>query len=172
MTIFKRFRDWWQKPISESPRDAEPTGSPQEVWQWQINCIGGSWRYKPMPQNFGLLIGTEADAEARLEASVSLPFYRVEKTVRYSGIRTYEFTAPERERHTPEFLMQTGAIRCVSRDLKLIRQWAGVPIPPRSDAPFIVEEESNPYLNDFAFHPITPQEHFIKGKREVADGES
>ena len=30
MMIFKLFREWWQKPISEAPRDAEPTGEPQE----------------------------------------------------------------------------------------------------------------------------------------------
>ena len=159
MTIFKRFRDWWNTSKSE------PDSEPQEVWQWQLNCIGGEYPPNRMPQNFGLLIGIEADAEARLEASVSLPCYTVEKTVRYSGIRTYEFTHPETERHTPDVMMQTGAIRCVSRDLQLIRQWKGAPFPPEANAPFLVEEKSNPYLNDFAFHPIKPQEHFITEER-------
>lgn len=143
-----------------------PEPEPQEVWQWQLNCIGRGYPPNRMPQNFGLLIGKEANAEACLEASVSLPFYIMNKTVRHSGIRTYEFTVPEAERHTSDFMIQTGAIRCVSRDLKLIRQWRGAPFPPEANAPFLVEEKPNPYLiNDFAFYPITPQTHFIKAER-------
>ena len=50
-----------------------PTTEPQEVWQWQINCVSRRYNlfHRPMPQNFGMLIGREADAEARLKASVS-----------------------------------------------------------------------------------------------------
>lgn len=163
MTIFIIFRDWWSKPMPE------PDSEPQEVWQWQLNCIGRGYPPNRMPQTFGLLIGRRADAEARLEASVSLTTYCMVSRHKYSheGLIIYEFSEPEQD-GTPHTVMQMGAIRCVSRDRKLIRSWAGAPIPPRSDAPFIVEEKPNLYLNDFTFHPIKPQEEFIKGERNDA----
>ena len=148
--------------MPEAAADSEPIpdSEPQEVWQWQINCLGQD-RYlnpNPMPQNFGLLIGIAADAEARLKASVSLPnYYKTRKDEsRYHDMTTYEFSDPQQDT-TPRSVIQRGAIRCVSRDLKLIRRWEG--------APFLVEEKPNPYISDFQFHPIKPQDEFIKGER-------
>ena len=117
-----------------------------------------------MPQNFGLLIGTEADAEARLKASVNMPNYYTTRKYKWHGITIYEFSDPKRD-GTLHAVRQRGAVRCVSRDLKLIRQWRGAPFPLEANAPFLVEEKSNPHLNGFAFHPITPQAHFITEER-------
>ena len=164
--IFKKIRDWWKDTSfaeTPSPPITPTTTEPQEVWQWQINCISPKYalRHKPMPQNFGLLIGTKADAEARLKASVSLPnYYKTQARDWYST--TYEFSDAEQQEigRSPISPIQRGAIRCVSENLKLIRTGT----PSHTHTPFIVETTG--YDHDFEFHPIKPQDRFIKGERE------
>ena len=174
MNILKHIRNWWHAPPSEDgpyiagdePK-SEPKGEQAEVWQWQINCVSSGYNplHRPMPQNFGLLIGTMSDAESRLKASVSLPnYYTTRKTESRSDLTTYEFSDPETE-ESPRALKQMGGIRCVSREMKLIRRWEGAPISPKANAPFLVKEKDNPYIRHFQFHPIKPQDRFIKGER-------
>ena len=162
MTIFKRFRDWWNTPL-DTPDDAD-NPEPIEVWQWQINCVG-KWGQRQMPQNFGLLIGRRADAEARLKASVMLPNYFFDvifdatvKIREYSheGLITYEFTDAEED-----IIKQKGAIRCVSKDMKLFREYGEFAPSPHN--PFLVAVKDR--WCDFDFHPIQPQAQFITGER-------
>ena len=96
MSILKRMRNWWNAPTPEADPENEPEGEPQEIWQWQINCAGTCYDAKPMPKNFGLLIGTKADAEARLKADVSLPNHFKTHQRKGNGIILYEFYDPER----------------------------------------------------------------------------
>ena len=116
-----------------------------------------------MPQNFGLLIGTRADAEARVKASVCLPNSYTIRETKWQDRTTYEFTDSEIVEGRPA-MRQEGGIRCVSRDLKLIRRWEGAPIPQQMDSPFFVEEKDI-MGHSFQFHPIKPQLQFIKSER-------
>ena len=166
LAIFKRIKDWWNPDSLDAFLErAEKANAdePQEIWQWQINCVSVRYpRYESMPQNFGLLIGTCADAEARLKASVRLLSYETKVNHSYSSeIRTYEFTDPEQD-DPMAFQMQRGAIRCVSENLKLLR--TGLLDLPHTISEFIVECKPEGY-SDFRFHPIKPQEQFIKGER-------
>ena len=146
--IFKKIRAWWNKGMfsdNELVVSPPPTTEPQEVWQWQINCVSDRYPWHaPIPQNFGLLIGTSADAEARLKASVSLPnYYETYERMYYSSeIKTYEFRDPDQLESN--HLIQRGAIRCVSENMKLLR--TGTPFR-YAHTPFIVEAEGYRDLN-------------------------
>ena len=79
-----------KKDRGPSPELLKPKGEPQEVWQWQINTVGKEFD-RGMPKNFGLLIGTFADAEARLKESISLQnYYKTIQNTNY-GITSYKF---------------------------------------------------------------------------------
>ena len=169
MGIFKRIRDWWNydpDSLDAFLERAEKANAnePKEIWQWQINCTSNRYpRHRPMPQNFGLLIGTLTDAEARLKACVHLSGeYEIKVNHYYSSeIITYEFHSPY-EHINQALLMQCGAIRLVSENMKLLKTRD---MFNPSNTCFIVEVKD--YHSDFDFHPIKPQEQFITGKGDT-----
>ena len=80
-------------PLAGSP-PITPTTEPQEVWQLQINCISDSIPVSTSARchkTLALLIGTHADAEARLKASVNLPNCHKTQARDWYSI-TYEFS--------------------------------------------------------------------------------
>ena len=155
-------------PILKEPGERNVHGEQEEVWQWQIDCMGSEWpRHKPMPKNFGLMVGTSSEVEAQLKSQVSFKNY-FETEVRDSyRFRLYIFRNPELEYGPSEgsgtdHPVQKGAIRCVSKDMKLIRDdW-------RPNAPFMIEMRvtGGEFNDKFEFHPIRIfDEKFIKGER-------
>ena len=131
--------------IRDRPEPEPEPAEPQEVWQWQLNCVSRGFLlfHRPMPQTFGILIGTQADAEARVKASVCLPNSYTIRETKWQDRTTYEFTDSEIVEGRPA-MRQEGGIRCVSRDLKLIRRWEGAPIPPQMDSPCLLYTSPSP----------------------------
>lgn len=150
--------------LQEDPGKLNCHGEQEEIWQWQINCMSREYTFeKPMPKNFGLMVGRFSDVEAKLKSQVSFHNYFNTETrgIHYNGtlyiFRNAELEYGVMQGFDIKLPIQKGAIRCVSKDMKLIREsW-------HHESPFIVE--SKIMGDQFEFHPIKPKEEFIKGER-------
>ena len=138
-----------------------------EIWQWQINCVQTQSNNRgSIPQNFGLIIGTQQEVENRLKESIQLSEQyetRVKQNKYPLGI-IYEFISLSWRIFSPSihppYPIQIGAIRMVSKNLILIPS-SNRDLFFRNKPKYLVEDPPTNY-HTFKFTPIKPNQEFIE----------